>query len=306
MRRRWTKEEDNRLIQNYQAKTCDILHLFPGRSHFAINQHATVLGIKKENNYYLETNCKSLLEDTPIVLYWIGFILADGHISNNKRLQITLAIKDIEHLKKLALLLNTGLTTSRKDTYPNVSLYCQDVVNIKNLSIKYDIKRDKTYSPPEFYNISSELILAMIIGLIDGDGHICKQSGRSDCLLSFHCHSSWLDFYTKVVEFLEKTFDLNLKKPGIKNDGYCNFNIAHHKVLNGLKRFAIEHKLPILDRKWDLIDLNRIYKTDRAKIMNKFILENPNLTNTEISTALEIPYDCISSARHRFRKKGLI
>lgn len=46
-------------------------------------------------------NLEKLLLDVPETYYWIGFILADGHISKNNRLVVTLSVKDKNHLIKL-------------------------------------------------------------------------------------------------------------------------------------------------------------------------------------------------------------
>jgi len=42
-----------------------------------------------------------LLNETLEAYYWMGFIMADGHLSKQNRLTVTLAIKDSDHLLKL-------------------------------------------------------------------------------------------------------------------------------------------------------------------------------------------------------------
>ena len=59
-------------------------------------------GLKKVNeNNERSSNLSILLDDSFESFYWMGFILADGCFFEN-RLQITLAIKDKEHLQSFA------------------------------------------------------------------------------------------------------------------------------------------------------------------------------------------------------------
>ena len=72
--------------------------------NLALKKNSYCNKCRLDNAYNLKAaknNIKILLEENLESYYWIGFILADGHIDGNKRLQITLKSIDYEHLKKL-------------------------------------------------------------------------------------------------------------------------------------------------------------------------------------------------------------
>lgn len=58
--------------------------------------------------------------------------------------------------------------------------------------------------------------------------------------------------------FESLSFRNKTTNPKLNKRGYAYFSITNHKSLKKLKRFVIKEKLPVLDRKWDKIDLNFI------------------------------------------------
>ena len=299
----WTKKEDSLLKSVYQKKMCDIVPYFPNRTRAAINQRASKLKLKKNKNYYLTSSCDFLLKNTHETFYWIGFILADGSFTKN-RLKLTLAIKDEDHLKKLANKLNIKTSSyfvklnSKKFKY--CSLSCMDTLNIPVVIDKFDIKNQKTYnSPSSLGNFSDDLIMSIFIGLIDGDGSITNQSGRDDCSLRFHTHESWLSYYQQIAIFLKKKTGLKIKMPYIGKDGYMVWTIADHKVLFYLKKFVISNNIKILNRKWDKIDLDRKYKTDESDKLKDFIINNPNVRGRDIAKLFKIGDAAVSLCKKR-------
>lgn len=298
----WSEEEDKLLIEKYQERTDKILEFFPNRSHSALIQRAMVLGIRKDRNFYIETKCDFFLDESLETYYWIGFILADGHISNKYRLNITLAIMDVEHLTKLAKILNTRIVIEHDKCY----IACQDAINLKILKDKFDLKHNKTYYPPkELPECSEELLLSLFVGIIDGDGCIRYQTGRNDCLIYIHCHCSWINYYSKIHKFIQKLIGVQVPGPIIGNDGYMRWNITNHEVVIFLKKFVIENNLDVLSRKWDKIDLNRKYRTDNSKKNKLYVLDHPELRNKDIAEHLGVNDSYISTLRKKIRL-GLI
>lgn len=248
----WTKEEDNLLITNYQLKRNDLLKLFPNRSYYAVNQRASKLNLRKERNEYCESNLDVLLEETHEAYYWIGFILADGHVHKNLRLKITLAPKDTNHLQKLANFIKTQLK-SNKYQQPYVS--CQEKVIVPQLCKKFDIQQNKTTHPPKIFPTNLDLLKSLFIGYIDGDGSIKSRKKANICCLSIHIHKNWLNWLQQIQVLL----NINSGKPKIINDGYTSWHISKHSEMVKLKLHAIKYKLPVLERKWSKI--NEHYRT---------------------------------------------
>ena len=199
------------------------------------------------NKNLRQGDCSILLQDTLLTYYWIGFILADAHIHKNKRLKVALASKDIEHLLKLKAYLK--IKTHRN--YHNYSEFSiMDSISIEKLCIKFDIKQNKTEKACNISGIKNNLLKSLFIGFIDGDGSISKQYKRNDACLKIKCHSAWLDnlnIFSQI--FLGKT------QAYLNKEGYANLNIGNHLILQNLKQFSINNKLPILERKWKNIEL---------------------------------------------------
>lgn len=257
MRKYWTDEEDLLLINNYTIGTKDeLIQLLSGRTYDAIKLRAAKLGVKKEIGIcQRNNNVEILLNGSLQSYYWIGFILADGHIENNKRLAIYLSIKDKDHLDKFARYINTK-------TFPisnnKIGLTAQHISAIPILCDIFDIKSNKTENPPDFssYIISDNQLLALIIGFIDGDGSITNVHKREDFMLRIKVHSSWIDNLEFIENFIYNKYNLSKKVDKlskINNQGYAQLNITNNKIIKLLKNFISEKQLYCLSRKWDKI-----------------------------------------------------
>jgi hypothetical protein len=192
----------------------------------------------------------SLLSENLISYYWLGFLLADGHISNN-RLTVSSAIKDEDHLKTLAILLETSVKYRMMGKYKQCALSVMDTINGEVLVKKYNILSNKTINPPNILQITGDPLIALSIGFIDGDGCIKHQTNRKDFTISVKCHSSWLD----ILKYL-------YGKAHINKDGYAITNISNTEDSKKLKAFVIKNHLPVLKRKWDIINLE--YRSRQA------------------------------------------
>lgn len=235
---------------------------------------ATVLYAKRK------ADCSFLLEESLEKYYWLGFIIADGHISKNNRLKITLAIKDTEHLEKLAKRLKTKITITKN---VQCSLTAMNRKILSQLKKEYKIKHNKTQNPCDISNITGDNLEAFKIGFIDGDGNIIstggKNSERKDFQIRIKCHKSWKDN-------LEYMFG----KAYINSQGYALSCISNTVESKKLKQFAVENNLPFLERKWKNINLNYISRCETASLRVKKYLElkQQNKTNKYIADKLGI------------------
>lgn len=229
-----------------------------------------------------------LLEDSIETFYWIGFILADGCVTNNK-LVVDLSCLDKEHLYKLATYLKTINVinrTSKNRQY--VRINCRDIINLPKICNKFDLKTKKTYNPPNKFEFSKDLLLSMFIGYIDGDGSIQTYKNRKDFILKFHIHSSWRDWLIKFQNLLESELNLKLPSPIITKAGFCSWVISQTKVLIFLKKFIIKNNIPALERKWIKVNENFISKFDISKDRKeKFLsLQKDNLSRKQIASII--------------------
>lgn len=274
----WSPEEDELLRVNYQKTKKEILSLFPHRTANAIQGRASLLGLKKETNLYKQSSLDLLLEDTPLSYYIIGLILSDGSFYKNA-ITISLQACDKDYIDNIADILKTKtrLISSNKKSYKaqdQYRIHCKDSIIVPQLKIKFDIKQAKTYHPPIYTLPDNELPIALLIGMIDGDGCIRKRNGkRNDYNIRILCHSSWLDYYTNLCNSLIKQSLIQISYPYIdKKSGYMIWNIASHKIMAYLYLFIQKYNLPILKRKWAPVEtfiLKTIEKITNESISSK-------------------------------------
>jgi hypothetical protein len=215
---------------------------------------------------------ENILNNTHENFYWTGFILADGYITKSNRLKVRLALQDHTHLEKLGRFLDVSVNKYKDQT----ELIIQDKKIISEYKEKFEINNKKSYNPPSidmFLKLEMEHLLSLIIGFIDGDGSITYQHGRSDTLLRIKNHSSWLDVLIMFSDVIMKASSITFPPPKINNQGYASLVCANLKILQFLKRHVSKHKLPVLERKWDKIDMSRISKYEIAKDRREKVIE---------------------------------
>ena len=289
---KWSDNELSIIEKNYEKMIKeDLIKLLPNRNWVSIKLKSNKINIIRSNDFYRKSNMNILMEDKVESFYWIGFILADGHISNNERIKINLSIKDIEHLQKFVDYVSCS-DIIINDTICSTSLQNKEVgIDLCN---KFNIKSNKTYEPMELknYSFDKELLFSLIIGFIDGDGCINKVYKRQDCNLRIHLHSSWLDNLIFIENFIYDYFSIEKKKTysHISNDGYSLLAISDNDIITKLKKECIRLKLPIMNRKWDRIDENRVsrnilFNNTKEDIINLYKL---GLSPLEIISKLNL------------------
>jgi len=189
-----------------------------------------------------------LLGNSLVDYYWLGFILADGHITT-KRLKVVLSIKDTSHLLKLANYLNTTIKYESIHNYPYIDIANKKILT--SLKEKYNIADNKTENPPDITSIVGDNLTALTIGFIDGDGNITKLFNRKDFHIRVKVHKSWLNV---LIYMFGKSY--------INNAGYALSVISNTKEVKKWKSFALKYNLPILNRKWDIIDMEFVSKQE--------------------------------------------
>lgn len=253
---KWSNKE-NLILKKYYSDIIgfDKTGLLPNRTHNAINIQARKLGLnKKLSAFHRYGNLQKLLDESLEAYYWIGFILADGSFNHETyRLAFQLANKDKIYVKNLAKFLEFKTPITNR-------ISVQDKNTIPKILEKFDFKHYKTCNPPEKKFELNDMLIALYIGFIDGDGCIKKQYKRKDAVLTIKLHATWIKFLEQMEENLYKYFNVipyrNKSRCSINNNGYAKLNITDSNLLKKLKQFTINSKLPIMTRKWDNIDIN--------------------------------------------------
>jgi len=247
-----------------------------------------------------------LTNEIPTSYYWVGFIFADGSISDNNRMTLVLSKKDSDHIKKFVSFIGGIHPIRNEKRYNTCGIKIMDSYNISYITAKFGIKPRKTYDPPSIYKLSNvlskdNLFYSFIIGFIDGDGCIHKQTGRTDCGLIIKLHRSWAN----ILQYFSDRICCNLQlKPNvvrINKYGYAEMRFTNSIILKHLKSKVYELGLPHLERKWDLIDVNYISRVEQAvyNVDNVRKLASIGKKNKEMSQILELSPSAITMIMKR-------
>ena len=305
----WTKQEVDFVNQNYgEMKPGDIASKI-GKTADAVKLKAASIGLAYSSEQLGRNLRKCDLsflaqQHNLEALYWIGFILADGHITKDLRLQIKLSSKDEAHLQKLADRLSCKITKERPGT---VGISPKDTSSVKKIQEIYGVWERKTYNPPDIasWNLSDEEFLAMFIGFIDGDGNIGHPTGRTDAHIRIKCHANWLRNLQFFSDVLHRTSGLLQIDAKVNNAGYSSWIITNSQTIKWLKIFAIENRLPTMERKWNLIDLTQIGKIEQARINEQkvFKMYSEGKRQTDIANETGLSNSGVCQILKRGKKK---
>lgn len=212
-----------------------------------------------------------LLRDTPEAYYWSGFLLADGSVVRNGRL-LKLVISNVDRAHILAFKQFIGCAgklreQQRVPPHSNtVGIACMNSKLVPEWCHKFDVNRAKTYNPPtKLPTDNVDLLLAMFIGFIDGDGHVAKVHNGNNCNIVIHIHSSWCVYLNKMLRVVYAAAGAPAVPAKIAADGYTLACISRISVVRYLKETSIKLKLPTLARKWDKIDLTYVSRTEISR-----------------------------------------
>lgn len=244
------------------------IFLLQNREKYSITQLCDILGFKsrtsiinriKRLNLPRKSQRKGslhkLLEETLETYYWIGFILADGHFTKSNQLVVVSSLKDQLHLEKLAKFLDGQVKIYDRSDSPgkyegSEKQFCriaiQDHKIGKQIKEKFDINNNKTYKPNDLrkLNIQNDLMKSLIIGFVDGDGSFLTENS-----IRIECHSAWRNNLFYIKEFCEKYLDAPDMSISDESREHCYITL-NSKSTKELRQFALENKLPFMQRKW--------------------------------------------------------
>lgn len=245
--KRWTTKEIELLKTKWvEAKTEDLKELFPERSYNSLLQKAVELGIKMEKGFRKRKGNLLFLDTlSQESVYWWGLILADGHISKQNEVSISLHKDDEDYLKVLTDKLNVKIRYSKEMCFFTIG--DKDFSERWKEQLKMSNECTKTYCPP-CLDIFKDDMMSLFIGLVDGDGHIRYSNGHYNC--SVELYNSWFS----TLEIFQKELLIYGIKSSVKytkKGKYCRLSISGKENL--IKLLPYIKELPYLQRKWNKI-----------------------------------------------------
>jgi hypothetical protein len=231
--------------------------------------------------------------------YWLGFLLADGHFSKKGRLKIGLAAKDIDILLKFREFLSVdGVTIHKGKTntgHSYVGMQVMDVTTMQILCDMYNIHSNKTENPPNISGVKGDNLTALSIGYIDGNGGIRRQHNRRDSIIHVKANTPWLGALSYMFG----------REAYLNKDGYVVLNITEASLVRNLKNFGLVNKLPVLKRKWDVIDDNFVSRMEGIKERDAHIMQmvHSGFNYKDISEKLGVSRQILPSVVFRHNLK---
>lgn len=196
--------------------------------------------------------------DTENKAYWLGFIYADGYITNNNTFGLCISSKDLKHLEKF----KTELKSNHKLIHEFKKINNNNISETYRLSISDNnffnalnnkgVLKNKTkyiYFPGENI-VSDELIPHFIRGYFDGDGYVSnkgyifKFEGNKEFLNSLFEKMGIDDYHVskRKENCLSNSFDCWNKKTFLKFYNYIYKN-CNAKIFLERKRDRFEKTL---------------------------------------------------------------
>lgn len=260
MTRLWTQVELERLSTIYPTTNPkDLESFFPGMTKATIQQRANRMGLRRKD----DRSINKLLDGSLESCYWLGFILADGWLTEKFTTRkvctfgITLSEKDRNHLKRLGEYLNVPVNsysrrTNMKEEFTYYNITVNDNINVPLIKERFSISNDKSHNPPDLsgYQFTDEQMIALIAGYIDGDGSFAVRTNNRS-VISIQCNAAWSKNLTFILHKLSTFFNVETRNGvSINSRGHASVYIGNQEIVKGLKQFVLDHNLPVLARKW--------------------------------------------------------
>lgn len=204
-----------------------------------------------------------LLNESSEAYYWMGFLIADGHFYKRGAIKIHLAEEDRQQLEKFKLFVK--YTGRAKSCAVNV----MNPLVVGNIITKFGISNRKTYEPVSIEKIKNdELLFSLFVGMLDGDGSVRQRNGTVSAV-EMKLHGNWLSKLKFMEDFLYRYFDIRKKKNAdlarLRKDGYSLILLTDRQLLALMKKKAIELNLPVMIRKWDMIDEHYVSRQQNSE-----------------------------------------
>lgn len=301
----WTKEEENKLKSLVGTTSfTKMVEFFPNRTPTSLLKKSVKLGYKSTYKHFkYSVNINYWKELDLNKCYYAGFIASDGNLSKRTwQVQLNLSSKDVQilHDFKKAIDFDGNVAVYKRKKYQSEELkeVCTLCINrvkewYKDLKEKFNITIQKTFTlqPP---NLNDKYLeIAYLIGLIDGDGWVCKMRNKNRITIGFVGAS------LPMVQWVKMKFDSILNsnynvKRDMKNGILKNYYsiVLQDKYAAPVIDYLSQFPVPKLERKWSNPLVLKYIDEQKLKHPELFIKLNPE----EISQYLPKPKDSLSQA----------
>ena len=260
----WTDEEINFLLEHHELTIAE-MSIRLGRTKSSIQNKRTRLGFKNNNKYTLDRNFfkKPVNEKSA---YWLGFLYADGYISQGSRtwcIGISLKESDIEHLKKFnkdiggnyPIKVRGRVATFGRNDYKKEFRQCE--IRIYNQELGKDLINlgitEKKSKNMEFPLLNKESLVPFIRGYFDGDGSIFIKN-KSLCCNFTSGSKGFLEKLSDILnEYKIKHYIVSFENPST----YYQVVISKKEDVKKFLNLIYDNPTIYLDRKYKMYIKNK-------------------------------------------------
>lgn len=192
--------------------------------------------------------------DTQEKAYWLGFIYADGYVSKESNFELSLSIKDLDHLEEFKKFLEYEGKIYIDTKVARCRLQFQDVQIVKDLKSIGCVNNKSLVL--KFPQIQKSLENHFIRGYFDGDGYVSDPKRSIQISV------------VGTQEFLSSIHDvIGLKKDSIKHRNPRHSEEVFTNMLSGESarifcRYIYQDSKIHIDRKWERV-INHLKKFEK-------------------------------------------
>jgi hypothetical protein len=305
-RKEWTDEEKDKLkslVLDGKLSFRQMSKQF-NRTPQSLQDQSRKMGLIRDDFQFKKYSYNQDFFETPNVLncYVAGFYAADGCIQkrdSNCILRLDIARLDLAHMEmfrekfnydgKIVLYSKTGKSGYISEM--NLMILHSAHKMTDDLEKHFGLIQNKTFRIPPPNIFDKDLIMAYILGLLDGDGCVYISNQNTLCITYTSaslaiCEWMYNHYLSLNLKSLRKTTFNMIRKQNANTT-----SIQGARAVDFMKRawiFIEKHNLPVLARKWK--------KTDVLKYIQDFeqkygVINPENPSNDFLSTFVENPYN---------------
>ena len=195
-------------------------------------------------------------EKTPQSFYWLGFLIADGSFYSKGKFELGLAEKDLDVIEEFSKYISYSNKIMYREDTKSYRISFANSIDIPRFMEEYGIQFRKTYNPIDFNilrNYSREQLLALLIGIIDGDGSIQPNSSPNAFCITITAHKSWLKFYQELMSSLDIPEHISERS----DSNTLTIRICRREILQLLQDVIVSNNLFHLKRKWSKLMIRK-------------------------------------------------
>lgn len=213
-----------KIIEDYKnGKSMRQIEIDYGVTRMTVSRYLTKIGIKVTigNHHRTYSHKEDFFHtiDTEEKAYWLGFMFADGYISNNDnrygqdQFGLSVAEEDIDSLYQFKEALNATnpVHTYNRNSHTKGQPLCrlqltsQQTVN-DLIRLGCGKQKSRSLQPPT--NVPNELVIHFIRGFFDGDGSITKSKNNRYKSTDGYVYGINITTTKAIADWLQAYFDM--------------------------------------------------------------------------------------------------